>query len=108
MALFQTFNFLKVEQIGTTYEAMNYLKGGYDRRRFFYLQNGQIDRSKLKFVKHDAFAPGFMASAEVVYHGQTAINIILKYFNVNSQFYINIVLKPFIKIMIYQGCSWHE
>ena len=61
------------------------------------IRNGQSNRSTLKFVKRDSFAPTFMAWAGVSYHGKTAIRIISKDVKVNSQFHIDNVLKSFIK-----------
>ena len=49
----------------TTDEAMFYLGGSYGRRRVCYMRLGHNDPLKLKFVKHDSFAPGFMAWAGV-------------------------------------------
>ena len=80
-----------------TDEAMFYLGGSYGRRRFCYIRKGHNDPSKLKFVKRDSFAPGFMALGGVNFHGKTEIWIIPKGVKVNLQFYIDKVLKPFIK-----------
>ena len=81
----------------TTDEAMFYLGGSYGRRRVCYYRKGVDDPSKLKFVKRDSFAPGFMAWAGVSFHGKTDIRIIDKGVKVNSDFYINKVLKPFVE-----------
>ena len=54
------------------------------------------DPSKLKFVKRNSFSPGFMAWAEVSFHGKTEIQTIPKGVKVNLQFYIDKVTKPFI------------
>lgn len=86
----------KWKKIVTTDEAMFYMGGSYGRRRVCYVRKGHDDPSKLKFVKRDAFAPGFMAWAGVSFHGKTEIRIIPKGVKVNSQYYIDKVLKPFI------------
>ena len=65
--------------------------------RVCYICKGHNGPSKLKFVKRDSFAPGFMASAGVSFHGKTKIRIIPNGVKVNSQFYIDKGLKPFIK-----------
>ena len=61
-----------------TDEAMFYLGGSYGRRRVCYIRKGHNDPSKLKFVKRDSFAPGFMAWGGVSFHGKTEIWIIPK------------------------------
>ena len=76
---------------------LTYLGGSYGRRRVCYIRKGHNGPSKLKFVKRESFAPGFMAWAEVSFHGKNEIRIIPKVVKVNSQFYIDKVLKPFIK-----------
>lgn len=53
--------------------------------------------AKLKFVKRDSFAAGFMAWAGVSYRGKTEIRFIDKGTKVNSKYYIDKVLKPFLK-----------
>lgn len=52
---------------------------------------------KLNLVKLDAFASGFMAWAAVSYRDKTGIQIIDKGTKVNSNFYINKVLRAFLK-----------
>ena len=52
--------------------------------------------SKLKFVKRDAFASGYMAYAGVSFHVKTELHIIKIGEEVNSQFPIDKVLKFFI------------
>ena len=71
-----------------------YLGGTYGRRRVCNYRKGVDDVSKLKFVKHDSFAAGFMAWASVSFHDKSDIRIIDKGVKVNSDFYINKVLKP--------------
>ena len=81
----------------TSDEAMFYLGGSYGRRKVCYVRKGYDDRHKLKFVKRDAFAAGFMAWAGVCYNVKTEIRIIPKGTKVNSEYYIKNVLKPFIE-----------
>ena len=76
---------------------MFYLGGSYGRRRVCYTSKGHNHPSKLKFVKSDSYAPGFMALAGVRCHSKTEIWVIPKGVKVNLQFYIDKVLKPFIK-----------
>ena len=97
MRFYRRLNCGKWKNFVTTDEAMFYLGGSYGCRRVYYVRNGQDDLSKIKFVKRDAFAPGFMAWVGVSYHGKTAVRIIPKGVKVNSMFYIDNVLKPFIK-----------
>ena len=75
---------------------MFYLGGCYGRRRVCYIRKWHNDPSKLKFVKRDSFAPGFMALTGVIFNGKIEIRIIPKGVKVNSQFFIDKVLKPFI------------
>ena len=95
--LYKRLNCDKWKHFVATDEAMFYLGGSYSRRRVCYNRKGHNDPSKLKFVKRDSFAPAFMAWAGVNFHGKTEIRIIPKGVKVNSQFYIDKVLKPFIK-----------
>ena len=52
----------------TTDEAMFYMGGSYGRRRVCYIRSNETDMQKLKFVKPDSFAPGFMVWAGVSYY----------------------------------------
>ena len=58
---------------------------------------GENVGDKLKFVKRDAFARGFMACAALSSRGKSVIRIIPKEIKVNSEYYINKVLKQFIR-----------
>ncbi|KAH3839754.1 hypothetical protein DPMN_113188 [Dreissena polymorpha] len=78
-------------------EAMFYFGGSYGRRRVGYVRMGENVGDKLKFVKRDAFARGFMAWAAVSSRGKSEIRIIPKRTQVNSEYYFNKVLKPFIQ-----------
>ena len=73
----------------TTDEAMFNMGGSCGRRQICYLR-------KHKFVKRDSFARGFMAWAGVSYRGMTEIRIIDKGTKVNSKYYFEHVLKPFL------------
>ena len=75
---------------------MFYLGGSYGRRKVCYIRKGEEVGDKLKFVKRDSFARWFMAQAGVSSRGKTEIRIIDKGAKVNSKFYINKVLKPFL------------
>ena len=46
-------------------EAMSPLGGSYSRRRVCYIRKRHGDPSKLKYIKSDLFAPGFLASAVI-------------------------------------------
>ena len=81
----------------TTDEAMFYMGGSYGRRRVCYIRSNETDMQKLKFVKRDSFAPGFMVWAGVSYYGKTSLRIINKGVKVNADYYIGHVLKPFIE-----------
>ena len=81
----------------TTDEAMFYMGESYGRRRVCYIRSNETDIQKLKFVKHDSFAPGFMVWAGVSYYGKTSLRIIDKGVKVNADYYIGHVLKPFIE-----------
>ena len=48
-------------------EAMFNLGGIYSRRRVCYVRKGHGDSSKLKCIKSDSFAPGFLASAVIIF-----------------------------------------
>jgi len=61
------------------------------------MRKGETVSDKLKFVKRESFAKGFMAWAGVSYRGKTEIRFINKGTKVNSNFYINKVLKPFLR-----------
>ena len=76
---------------------MLYLGGSYGRRHICYFRKGIDNPLKLTFVKRDAFAPVFMAWAGVNFHGKTSICIIDKGVKVNSDIFMNKVLKPFTK-----------
>ncbi|KAH3778601.1 hypothetical protein DPMN_180070 [Dreissena polymorpha] len=52
---------------------------------------------KLKFVKRDVFACGFMAKTTVSSRGKSEIRLIPNGSKVNSEYYINTVLQPFIR-----------
>jgi hypothetical protein len=77
---------------------MFYLGGSYGRRKVCYIRKGDNLGEKLKFVKRNAFASGFMAWAGVPSRGKTEIRIIDKGRKVNSVNYINKVLNPFLKM----------
>jgi len=64
--------------------------------KFATFGKGAEAGDKLKFVKRDAFAAGFMAWAWVCHHGKTAIRIIDKDTKVNSKYYIQNVLQSFL------------
>ena len=81
----------------TTDEAMFNLGGSYGRCWVCYILEGHGDPSKIKYVKSDSFAPGFLACALVSFHGKTETQITPKGVKVNLKFYISKVLKPFIK-----------
>ena len=51
-------------------EAMFKLGGSYSRRRVCYVRKGHGDPSKLKCVKSDSFAPGFLASTVFSFYGK--------------------------------------
>ena len=76
---------------------MFYLGGSYERRIVCYVRMGENVGDKLKFVKRDAFARGFMACAALSSRGKSVIRIIPKGTKVNSEYYINKVLKQFIR-----------
>ncbi|KAH3696038.1 hypothetical protein DPMN_083500 [Dreissena polymorpha] len=73
----------------TSDEAMFYVDGSYGRRRVGYVRMGENVGDKLKFVKRDAFASGFMACAAVSSRGKSEIRIISKRTKVNSEYCIN-------------------
>ena len=50
----------------TTGEAKFYIGGSYGRRRVCYVRSTKTDFKKLKFVKRDSFAPGFMVWAQTL------------------------------------------
>jgi hypothetical protein len=81
----------------TTDEAMFYLGGSYGKRRVCYVRKGQIDMDKLKFVKRDSFAPGFMVWAGVSYYGKTSLKFIDRNVKINADYSIKHVLIPFLK-----------
>ncbi|KAH3874903.1 hypothetical protein DPMN_038160 [Dreissena polymorpha] len=57
------------KNFATSDEAMFYLGGSYGRRKVCYMRKGETVSDKLKFVKLDSFAKGFMAWAGVFYRG---------------------------------------
>ena len=81
----------------TTDKAMFYMGGSYGRRRVCYIRSNETDMQKLKFVKRDSFAPGFMVWAGVSYYGKTSLRIINKGVKVNADYYIGHVFKSFIE-----------
>ena len=81
-------------------EALFYLCGSYGCQNFCCFWNGSTADDRLKFVKHDAFAGVFMAWAGVCYNGKTQIRINDKGTEVNSAFYIEKVLKPFLDVEV--------
>ena len=72
-------------------EAMFNLGFSYSRRQVFYIRNGHGDPSKLKCVKSDSFASGFLALAVTSSYGKTEIRIIPK----GSRSIRNIMLAKF-------------
>ena len=62
----------------TTVKAMFNLGGSYGRRWVCYILKGHGDPSKLKYVKSDSFAPGFLPWALVSFHGKTRLRSPLK------------------------------
>jgi hypothetical protein len=74
---------------------MFYLGGSYGRRKVCYIRDGDNFGEKLKFVKRDAFANGFMAWTGVSPRGKTEIRIIQLRYKGDSEYYINKVFKPF-------------
>ena len=95
--LYLRLNNNKWKNFVTTDEAMFYMGGSYNRRRVCYIRSNETDMQKLKFVKRDSFAPGFMVWAGVSYYGKTSLRIINKGVKVNADYYIDHVLKPFIE-----------
>ncbi|XP_052218099.1 uncharacterized protein LOC127835701 [Dreissena polymorpha] len=81
----------------TSDESLLYLGWSYGRRKVCYMRKGDTISDKLKFVKRDSFAKGFMAWAGVSYRGNTDIRFINKGTKVNSNFYINKVLNPLLR-----------
>ena len=65
--------------------------GSYIRRPVCYIRKEHGDPSKLKCVKSDSFAPGFLASAVISFYGKTDIRIIPK----GSRSIRNIMLAEF-------------
>ena len=63
-----------------------------------YVKTGktEIDLQKLKFVKCDTFAPGFMVWAGVSFYSKMLQIFIDRGINVNADYHINKVLKPFL------------
>ena len=72
-------------------EAKFKLGGSYSRRRVCYIRKGHGDPSKLKCVKSDSFAQGFLASTVFSFYGKTEIRIIPK----GSRSIRNIMLAKF-------------
>ena len=72
-------------------EAMINLGDSYSRHRVCYIRKGHCNPSKLKCVKSDSFAPGFMAAAVISFYGKTEIQIIPK----GSRSIRNIMLAKF-------------
>ena len=72
-------------------KAMFNLGGSYSRRRVCYIRNEHGDPSKLKCVKSDLFAPGFLALAVISFYSKTDIRIIPK----GSRLIRNIMLAEF-------------
>ena len=95
--LYLRLNNNKWKNFVTTDEAMFYMGGSYGRRRVCFIRSNETDMQKLKFVKRDSFAPGFMVWAGVSYYGKTSLRISHKGVKVNADYYIGHVLKPFIE-----------
>lgn len=85
------------KNIVTTDEAMFYLGGSYGQRRVCYVRNGEKASDKLKFMKRDDFAPGFMVWAGVCSRGKTSLHFIDRKTKVNAHYYVDNVLKPFLR-----------
>lgn len=85
------------KNVVTTDEAMFYLGGSYGQRRVCYVRHGENADDKLKFVKRDDFAPGFMVWAGVCSRGKTTLHFIDRKTKVNAEYYIKHVLTPFLK-----------
>jgi hypothetical protein len=87
---------------------MFYLGGSYGRRKVCYIRKGDNLGEKLKFVKRDAFASGFMAWAGVSSRGKTEIRIIDKDTKVNfstisTKFSSHFWRKMFLKDVFLKG-----
>ena len=95
--LYLRLNNEKWKNFVTTDEAM-FLHGAVAmvRRRVCYVRCQDRDLNKVKFVKRDSFAPGFMVWAGVSFYGKTSLIFIDKGVKVNADFYIDKVLKPFL------------
>ncbi|KAH3785862.1 hypothetical protein DPMN_163957 [Dreissena polymorpha] len=87
----------RLKNFVTSDDAIFYLGGSYGRRKVCFMRKGETVSDKLKFVKRDSFAKGFMAWDGVSDSGKTGIRLINKGTKVNINFYINKVLKPFIR-----------
>ena len=72
-------------------EAIFNLGGSYSRRRVCFIQKGHGDPSKLKCVKSDSFAQGFLASAVISFYSKTEMRIIPK----GSRSIRNIIMAKF-------------
>jgi hypothetical protein len=76
---------------------MIFMGGSYGRRRACYVRTNETELTKLKFVKRDALILGFMVLAGVINYGMTSLFFINKGRKVNANYYIDKVLKPFLK-----------
>ena len=76
---------------------MFYLGASYWQRRVCYIRQGQPLEYITKYVKRDDFAPGFMVWAGVSARGKTSLVFIDRKVKVNSDTYIQKVLKPFVR-----------
>jgi hypothetical protein len=52
--------------------------GSYGKRHVCYVRENETDRRKLKLVKRDSFALGFMVWAGISSYGKTSLKIINK------------------------------
>ena len=73
-----------------------FIKMEYGRKRICYVRNGEERSDKVTYLKHYAFAIGFLTSAGVLYRGNTEYRIIDNGTKVKRNFYIEKVIKPFL------------
>ncbi len=94
--LYKILNNQKWRKVITTDEAWFYVNEFNGKRRIQYISRDNFKRKKIEnFVRSEKFSQGFMVWAGISARGKTKLHFVTKGAKINSDYYINNVLKPF-------------
>lgn len=80
----------------TTDESWFYLDGTEGKRKVCYIRKTDVDYERLIIQQDSSRPPGFMVWAGISSRGKTTIRFVKPGVKINSDYYINHILKPFL------------